>query len=65
MFSDILRLDVGNREYEEIVDMKKLLKCLDDKLDDYNTSDANQSKMHLVFFDMCIEHLLKILRILR
>lgn len=41
MFSDILRIDIGNREYEEIVDMKKLLKCLDDKLDEYNQNDQN------------------------
>lgn len=45
LFSDILRLDSPNREYEEIVDHKKLLKVLDDKLDDYNMDENNSVKM--------------------
>jgi len=63
MFSDILRLDVGNKEYEEIKDLKKLEKTLLDKLDDYNGD--NPTKMNLVFFNECIEHVLRISRILR
>ena len=63
MFSDILRLDVGNKEYEEIKDMKKLIKTLEDKLDDFNSNSS--TKMNLVFFSACIEHILRISRILR
>lgn len=48
MFTDLLRLDY-NKEYEEVSDMKKLLKVLDEKMDDYN-SDHSDSPMHLVFF---------------
>ncbi len=62
LFSDILRLDFG-KEYEEIKDMKKLLKTLEDKLDDYNSS--NPTKMNLVFFEECVEHILRISRIIR
>ena len=51
LFSDILRLDVGNREYEEIIDARKLLKTLDDKLDEYNAEERNTRKMQLVFFE--------------
>ena len=67
IYSDILRLD-HNREYEEITDFKHLTKVIDDKLDDYNSDNANQKhlvQMHLVFFNDCIEHILRIARILR
>lgn len=47
MFSDIMRLELG-KEYEEIKDFKKLLKALDDIMDDYNRE--NPIKMNLVFF---------------
>ena len=43
--------------------MRKLNKVLGDKLDDYN--DDNTSKMNLVFFPECIEHILRICRVLR
>ena len=33
LFGDLLRLDSGSKDYEEIKDMKKLLKVLEDKLD--------------------------------
>jgi hypothetical protein len=49
LWTDLLRIDKGNREYEEVKEMKDLLKVLDDKMADYN--DENASKMNLVFFD--------------
>jgi len=49
MFGDLLTLYAENREYEEIKDMNKLLKILDDKMDDYNMESTN--KLKLVFFD--------------
>lgn len=63
MFSDILRLDFG-KEYEEIMDVNKLHKVLDEKMDDYNT-DYSASPMNLVFFNDCIEHILRISRVLK
>lgn len=63
IFSQILRLDSDERLYEEIIDRKKLLKMLEDKLTDYNMS--NSSKMDLVFFEDAIYHICRILRILR
>lgn len=53
----------GLRVYEEVKDNKKLNKTLLDKLSDYN--GENKNKMELVFFDYAIDHLLRILRVLR
>ncbi len=63
MFSDIIRMDKGGKEYEEIEDLAKLLKVLVNKMDDYNAD--NQNKLNLVFFDQCVEHILRISRVLR
>lgn len=49
--------------YEEVRDYRKLLKVLDDKLDEYNGD--NTTKMNLVFFSDAIEHILRIARVLR
>ena len=40
-----------------------MLKVLEDKLEEYNSDHPN--KMNLVFFDDCIEHILRIARVLR
>lgn len=58
-----MRLDSGNKEYEEIKDVGKLVKVLEDKLDDYNMEYSTKTK--LVFFDDAIEHILRISRVLR
>ena len=63
VFSDIMRLEMG-KEYEEIKDFKKLIKTLEGKQDDYNYENAS-TKMFLVFFDDCIDHIMRLLRILR
>lgn len=62
IFGDLLRLEAG-RDYEQISDYKRLLKILDDKLDEYNSE--HQSKMHLVFFSDAIDHITRIARVLR
>lgn len=43
--------------------MSKVMKVLDDKQDEYNSESSN--KMNLVFFDSCIYHILRIMRVLR
>ena len=63
LFGDLLRLDSDNKDYEEIKDLAKLIKVLEDKLDDYNL-DFN-SKTKLVFFEDAIDHILRISRVLR
>jgi len=62
-FSDLLKIDSGTRDYEEIKDTSKLQKLLENKLLDYNFD--HPKKMNLVFFDDCIEHIIRIARILR
>ena len=52
LFGDLLRIDSGSRDYEEIKDVKKLIKVIDDKLEDFNTEGSE--KMKLVFFDDAI-----------
>jgi dynein heavy chain len=62
MFSDLLKLDFPEKTYEEVKDVKKLIKVLDDKLDEYN---AELTPMKLVFFSDAIQHILRIVRVLR
>ena len=62
-WSDILKLDAPVRLYEEVTNIDKLNKTLVNMLEDYNISNSN--KMNLVFFDDCIEHVLRIIRVLR
>ena len=50
-------------DYEEVTEMKKLLKVLDDKLEDYMMQYG--SKMKLVFFEDALEHILRIARVLK
>lgn len=57
-------MDVGNKEYEEVRDSKKLQSLLEEKLDNYNT-DFSARAMSLVFFAECTEHVLRIARVLR
>ena len=62
-FSDLLRIDSGGREYEEIRDINKLQTLLENKCTDYNMENSN--RMDLVFFRDCIEHILRVSRVLR
>jgi dynein heavy chain len=63
MWGDLLKLDAPVRLYEEISNKSKLTKQLENSLGDYN--DSNPGKMNLVFFDDCMDHILRISRILR
>jgi hypothetical protein len=54
-------LDLG-REYEEIKDIKKLIKVIDVKQDEYLEGKSIQK---IIFFDEAIEHVLRIARVLR
>jgi dynein heavy chain len=63
MWGDLLKLDAPVRLYEEINNKSKIFKQLQNGLDDFNMS--NTGKMNLVFFDDCIDHILRIARILR
>ena len=65
MFGDILKLDAPMKDYEEIKDVKKLIRVLEDRMDDHNTDPKNKSKLNLVFFDDAIEHILRVARVLR
>ena len=66
LFTDIYRLydDVNDRPYEEITDIKKLARILDDALLNYNQKNIN-SKMDLVFFDEAVCYITRIERTLR
>lgn len=63
-FSDLLKIDSGTRDYEEVKEIKKISKLLENKLFDYNM-DNNNRKMNLVFFEDCMEHIMRLSRILR
>ena len=63
MWSDILKIEASIRLYEEIRDVPKLLKIINNYLEEFNISSS--VKMNLVFFEDAILHLLKILRALR
>jgi dynein heavy chain len=62
-FGDLLKLDAPVRLYEEIKDKAKLFKVLNNQLEDYNIGNTN--KMNLVFFEDCIDHILRCARIFR
>ena len=65
MFGDYLRLGVEREDkvYEEVKDMVKLKKLMQDYLEEYNMSSSNI--MNLVFFIDAIEHISRLARVLR
>lgn len=64
LFGDIFTaFGVTERPYEEIRDKKKLIKCADDALLQYN--NVSDKPMNLVLFNFAIEHLLRIGRIIK
>ncbi|CAD8132456.1 unnamed protein product [Paramecium pentaurelia] len=52
-----------NKQYEEVYDLSKLREKLIMILDKFNTLDS-QSRLQLIFFDMAIIHIIRIVRIL-
>ena len=63
MFGDLLKLDSPVQFYENILDKTRLLKVLNNSLDDYNMTFP--TKMNLILFDDALEHILRIGRVLK
>lgn len=66
IFTDLCRIDneVEDRPYEEILDIKKLVRVMDDVLINYNQKNVT-NKMGLVFFTDAVCYIAKIERTLR
>jgi len=62
-FTELLTCQEETITYEDIKDPKKILKGLEDLQEDYNQDNAN--KLTLCFFEDALEHMLRIVRILR
>lgn len=63
IFTDLFTASEEEVIYEEVVDEKKLIKFLENMLEEFN--DRNTTKMHLVFFNQAVNHILRTYRILR
>jgi dynein heavy chain len=63
IFTDCLRPGADTRVYEECADLQRLGKLMEDYIDDYNL--AHSTPMTLVFFKDALEHITRILRLLR
>jgi len=65
LFGDFLRFGAPpeQRNYEEIVDPRRLQRLFEEYLDDYNMNTSKQ--MSLVFFNDHCEHLTRIVRVIR
>eukprot|EP00163_Fabomonas_tropica_P031149 TRINITY_DN730_c1_g1_i7.p1 TRINITY_DN730_c1_g1~~TRINITY_DN730_c1_g1_i7.p1 ORF type:complete len:4213 (+),score=1156.03 TRINITY_DN730_c1_g1_i7:1002-12641(+) len=65
IFGDFARMGVAveDRVYEEIPNIRRVAKLLDDYLDEYNMN--SKKEMRLVFFTDAIEHVSRIQRIIR
>ncbi|XP_076873752.1 dynein axonemal heavy chain 6 isoform X2 [Brachyhypopomus gauderio] len=65
IFGDFIKVgaDKVDRVYQDLTDMEKIRKVLQDYLDDYNMTFAKETK--LVFFQDAIEHVSRIARIIR
>jgi dynein heavy chain len=63
MFGDLLKLDSPTQFYELLTDKTRLLKVLNNSLEDYNMS--NPTKMNLILFDDALEHIIRIGRVLK
>uniref|UniRef100_A0A7M4FA16 Dynein axonemal heavy chain 6 n=1 Tax=Crocodylus porosus TaxID=8502 RepID=A0A7M4FA16_CROPO len=65
IFGDFLKFgaDKADRLYEDLTNMEKIVTVLQDYLDDYNITNAKETK--LVFFQDAIEHVSRIARMIR
>ena len=63
LYGDFLTQNLDNRPYLEIVDYDKMVKVVEDYLDDYN--QITTAQMKLVLFMDAICHLCRISRIIR
>lgn len=62
MWCDFLR-PIDSRVYEEVKDMNKVQKQLEDANDDYNLT--HKAQMNLVFFSDCVGHISRTARVFR
>eukprot|EP01029_Cantina_marsupialis_P005823 TRINITY_DN1630_c1_g5_i3.p1 TRINITY_DN1630_c1_g5~~TRINITY_DN1630_c1_g5_i3.p1 ORF type:complete len:1943 (+),score=485.57 TRINITY_DN1630_c1_g5_i3:173-6001(+) len=63
IFGDWIRPGLEDPKYEELNDMGRVTKVLDEYMESYNLEHTNQ--MSLVFFESAAEHVARIVRILR
>ncbi|KAL4640265.1 dynein heavy chain 6, axonemal [Arapaima gigas] len=65
IFGDFIKIGANkaDRIYEDLTDLEKIRSVLQDYLDDYNITNAKESK--LVFFQDAIEHISRIARMIR
>ncbi|XP_018593809.2 dynein heavy chain 6, axonemal [Scleropages formosus] len=65
IFGDFIKIGANkaDRIYEDLTDMDKIRSVLQDYLDDYNMTNAKETK--LVFFQDAIEHISRIARMIR
>ncbi|XP_078146083.1 dynein axonemal heavy chain 6 [Centroberyx gerrardi] len=65
IFGDFIKVGVekADRVYEDLTDMEKIQAVLQDYLDDYNMTFSKETK--LVFFQDAIEHVSRIVRMIR
>ncbi|XP_043915244.1 dynein axonemal heavy chain 6 [Protopterus annectens] len=65
IFGDFIKVgaEKGDRVYEDLTDMEKIRTVLQDYLDDYNMTNAKETK--LVFFQDAVEHVSRIARMIR
>lgn len=63
MFADFLNSNTEIRNYEEVKDMQQLIQVCEQYLEEYN--NANTKKMNLVMFLDCVEHIVRISRVIR
>ncbi|XP_053624487.1 dynein axonemal heavy chain 6 isoform X1 [Plodia interpunctella] len=65
MFGDFINSSIPkeNRIYQEIPDINKLMIVLKEYLEEYNST--SRSEMHLVLFQDCVEHVVRVARVLR
>ena len=63
LYGDFLSPNIDNRPYDEIPDHDKLVRSVEEYLEDYN--QINTAQMKLVLFMDAIRHLCRISRIIR
>uniref|UniRef100_T1J5R4 Dynein heavy chain ATP-binding dynein motor region domain-containing protein n=1 Tax=Strigamia maritima TaxID=126957 RepID=T1J5R4_STRMM len=63
LYADFLSKNPDHKLYEEVTDMDKLVRYLEEALDDYNQNDLGQ--MNLVLFNDAIKHICRIGRVIR
>lgn len=63
LFGDFTNPAAENKSYQTISDMKKLVKVVEESMDDYNSTST--APLKLVLFQDALEHLTRVCRIMR